>query len=130
VSYEVSCLFKKPSQTSEFSWRVLLNFNGGICLTIVYQHDSTNVMLILDKSSQDPFLRGKHLGTEISLFSSRGMSPALHVPIKSKQTIKSTAHSLYQRRWNAPHPCDRDRAIHKAIIQRSANWRVEIISGI
>ena len=126
----MSYLFKQPFQTSELSWRVPLNFNGGICLTIVYQHDSTNVMLILDKSSQDPFLRGKHLGTEISLFSSRGMSSAFDVPIKSKQTIKSKAYSLHQRRWDAPYPCDRDRAIHKVFIQRSANRRVEIIRGI
>ena len=119
--------YLQPGLSNEYKPRLLAGFEN--VLIIVYQRHSNSNALILDKSSQDLFLRGFSFGNKISLLRGRGLLSAVYVTFKSKQIVKSKAHSLHQRRWDAPYPCDRYRAIHKAIIQRSANWRVEIISG-
>jgi hypothetical protein len=122
----VSNPFKKNSNKVECLRRVKIIYNRGICLTIVYQHDSTNVMLILDKSSQDLTLRGYPIGIKVSLFSCRSVLSTFNVSLISKSPIEGKQNLLHQRRWNASHTCDCDRAIHKANIQGNSDWRFEL----
>ena len=123
VSYLVSNGFPKFLKDSQPPWRVWFIFNGGICPTIVYQHEYKCFMLILDKSSQDLILRGYSLGTQISVFSSRGFLSTFDVSLKSKSTPKSKQNSLFKRGRNASHTCDCNRSIHKTNIQRNNDWR-------
>jgi hypothetical protein len=126
VSNSVSNVFKNNENKVEYLRRVELIYNRGICLTIVYQHDLTNVMLILDKSSQDLTLRGYPIGIKVSLFSCRSVLSTFNVSLISKSPIEGKQNLLYQRRWNASYTCDCDRAIHKANIQGNPDWRFEI----
>jgi hypothetical protein len=122
----VSNPFKKNSNKVECLRRVKIIYNRGICLTIVYQHDSTNVMLILDKSSQDLTLRGYPIGIKVSLFSCRSVLSTFNVSLIFKSPIEGKQNLLHQRRWNASNTCDCDRAIHKANIQGNSDWRFEL----
>jgi hypothetical protein len=126
VSNSVSNPFKKNSNKVECLRRVKIIYNWGICLTIVYQHDSTNVMLILDKSSQDLTLRGYPIGIKVSLFSCRSMLSTFNVSLIFKSPFEGKQNLLHQRRWDASHTCDCDRAIHKANIQGNSDWRFEL----
>ena len=119
VSNSVSNPFKKNSNKVGCLRRVKIIYNRGICLTIVYQHDSTNVMLILDKSSQDLYLRGFPFGIKVSLHGSRNVLSTFNISLISKSPIKGKQNSLHQRGWDASYTCHGNRAIHKANIKRN-----------
>jgi len=86
-------------------------------------------MLILDKSSQDPFLRGRHLGKEIPLFNRRSITSTVYVTLEPEQAVKSEQNSIDKGRWNATYSSNRNRPVHKAIFQRNNEWRFDLING-
>jgi hypothetical protein len=129
VSNPVSHLVLKPVRVSFYTWRVRLNFNGGICLTIVYQHDLTSVMLILDIASQDLVLGGSSIGIEISLLSGRGMLLTVDVSLEPESSIKDAKNQIHKRRWNASDSGVGDRAIHQKNFQRNHDWGRELNNG-
>ena len=115
-----------PGLINEYKPRLLARSEN--VLIIVYQHDATDVMLILDKSSQDLFLRGFSFGIKVSLYRGRRLLSIVYVSFILKSPPKSKQNPFYQRRRNATHTCDRNRSIHKKNIQRDHDWRVELIN--
>ena len=111
----------QPGLCNEYKPRLLEEFQN--MLIIVYQRNSFSNSLILDKSSQDLILRGYSLGTQISIFSSRGFLSTINVSLKSESAPKGKENSLYKRGRYAPHSCDCNRSIHKTNIQRNNDWR-------
>jgi hypothetical protein len=86
-------------------------------------------MLILDKSSQDLFLRGRHLGKEIPLLNCRSIISTVNVALEPEQAVKGEQNSIDKRRWNATHSGNRNRPVHQAIFQRNNEWRFDLIYG-
>jgi hypothetical protein len=114
----------QPRLSNEYKPQLLEEFRN--MLIIVYQRHSFSNTLILDKSSQDPYLRGFPFGIKVSLHGSGSVPSTFNVSLNLKSSIESKENSLYQRRWNASHTCDCNRAIHKADIQRITGWGFEL----
>ena len=117
----------QPGLSNEYKPQLLEEFRN--MLIIVYQRHSFSNTLILDKSSQDLYLRGFPFGIKVSLHGSRSVLSTFNVSLNFKSSTESKKNSLNQRRWNASHTCDRNRAIHKADIQRVTDWRFELSHG-
>jgi hypothetical protein len=85
--------------------------------------------LILDKSSQDLFLRRYPHGNKILIFNCRCLSSSFNVALEPEQAVKSEQNSIDKRRWNATYSSNRNRPVHKAIFQRNNEWRFDLIYG-
>ena len=107
----------QPGLSNEYQPRLLAGIQN--VLIIVYQRHSNVSALILDKSSQDQILRGFPIGIKVSLFSRRSVLSTFNVSLISKSPIEGKQNLLHQRRWNASHTCNCNRAIHKANIKRN-----------
>jgi hypothetical protein len=114
----------QPGLSNEYQPRLLAGIQN--VLIIVYQRHSFSNTLILDKSSQDLYLRGFPFGIKVSLHGSGSVLSTFNVSLNLKSSIESKENSLHQRRWNASHTCDCNRAIHKANIQRITGWGLEL----
>jgi hypothetical protein len=114
----------QPGLSNEYQPRLLAGIQN--VLIIVYQRHSNVSALILDKSSQDQILRGFPIGIKVSLFSRRSVLPTFNVSLIPKSPLEGKQNLFHQRRWDASHTCDCDRAIHKENIQRNSDWRFEL----
>jgi len=117
----------QPGLSNEYKPQLLEEFRN--MLIIVYQRHSFSNTLILDKSSQDLYLRGFPFGIKVSLHGSGSVLSTFNVSLNLKSSIESKENSLHQRRWNASHTCNCNRAIHKADIQRITGWGFELTDG-
>jgi hypothetical protein len=117
----------QPELVNEYKPRLLAR-NENVLIIVYQRHSNTNT-LILDKSSQDLFLRGFPFGIKVSLYRGRCLLPTFNVSLILKSPSKSKQNPFDQRRRNATHSRDCNRPIHQKDIQRDNDWRIELIHG-
>jgi len=119
--------YLQPGLSNEYKPRLLAGFEN--VLIIVYQRHSNANALILDKSSQDLFLRGFSFGNKISLLRGRGLLSAVYVTFESKSPIEGKSNQINKRRRNAPNSCNSNRPVHKENFKRNYDGRDELTYG-
>jgi hypothetical protein len=132
VSHPFSEVFQctnylQPGLSIEYKPQLLAGFEN--VLIIVYQRHSNANALILDKSSQDRFLRGFSFGNKISLLRCGGLLSPIHVTFKSQSTLKGKPDQINKRRRHASNSGIGNRAIHQKNFQRNHDWGRELNNG-
>jgi len=98
-----------------------------LTVIIIYQHQLNFLVLILDESSQDHYLRGCLDGKENTLFSSRSNLLIIYVSVDINPTSESKKDFFNQRRRHAENPSNCYRPIHQTEIQGNYEWRSKLI---
>ena len=98
-----------------------------LTVIIIYQRQLNFLVLILDESSQDHYLRGCLDGKENTLFSSRSNLLIINVSININSTSESKKDLVDQRRRHAENLSNCYRPIHQAHIQGNYEWRSKLI---
>ncbi|CAB4822990.1 unannotated protein [freshwater metagenome] len=98
-----------------------------LTVIIIYQHPLNFTVLILEKSSQDYYLKGYLGGKENTLFSSRSNLLIINVSVLINSTSQSKKDFLNQRRWHAKNLSNCHRPVHQTQIQGNYEWRSKLI---
>jgi hypothetical protein len=97
-----------------------------LTVIIIYQHQLNFLVLILDESSQDHYLRGCLDGKENTLFSSRSNLLIINVSVNINSTSESKKDFFDQRRRHAENLSNRYRPVHQTQIQGNYEWRFKL----
>jgi hypothetical protein len=97
-----------------------------LTVIIIYQRQLNFLVLILDESSQDHYLRGCLDGKENTLFSSRSNLLIINVSVNINSTSESKKDLFDQRRRHAENLSNRYRPVHQTQIQGNYEWRFKL----
>jgi hypothetical protein len=97
-----------------------------LTVIIIYQRQLNFLVLILDESSQDHYLRGCLDGKENTLFSSRSNLLVINVSVNINSTSESKKDFFDQRRRHAENLSNRYRPVHQTQIQGNYEWRFKL----